>query len=593
MAEFCPHCGAELDAFAPTCPSCKADVSVPLPDAKASGNAVPLSSPLEPASGSEPGFALGVDPFADPGATEGEESPAEAGSPAEGSRSHVEDLFDDFDPMAEFAPPTDPGQNLATLAGLELTPPPPAASLPEVARSSGDDVLDFIDTGFEPPQLPSETNPAATGAAVEPTEGPQAPSALEAWPPRPAVAPAGDERDAAAAVASASRPSSWTERAAAIEGDLAAVRNLGSRTRGLVLLGLIAGMVGILAVFGLQLLSGTPAKGPSRPTETIAAAVEAKETASARPFETPPAQEARAVEASSAAAAAEPPAPAGDREPETAAAEPEAIAARERSGEEATEGEAPKGDAADPLAQAEALEREEKWEEALAAYLGLTTEGGEHAAEAHLRRSRILWRQGERTRAVLEAKRALAADEARLDLQLHYAELLWEMGSLRDAREVYERARVGREGDETILEPLSRLHLEMGNPWKAISLLEPHVKDGGSVPLRLLLGEAYLQAGAWSRAAEALQPIREDPRAAFPLGRALLERGETRAALPHLERAAKMDGVDPVVHRFLGYAYKELGRRADAARSFRTYLEREPEAVDRREIEDEIAVLAP
>src|SRR5690606_42007976 len=93
MAEFCPHCGAELDAFAPTCPFCKADVSVPLPDAKASGNAVPLSSPLEPASGSEPGFALGVDPFADPGATEGEESPAATGSPQEGPRSHVEDLF--------------------------------------------------------------------------------------------------------------------------------------------------------------------------------------------------------------------------------------------------------------------------------------------------------------------------------------------------------------------------------------------------------------------------------------------------------------------------------------------------------------------
>ena len=635
MADWCPKCGAELDAFAPTCPSCKADVSVPLPDSGAGvGGAVPLPSP-EKGSAARPGFSVAADffadpglpgkvdpfadpgaggnadPFADPGAAGGSGSRAGTGSPGEGSRSAIEDLFDDFDPMAEFAPPTDPGQNLTTLAGLELTPPPPAASLPQVARQGGDDVLDFIDTGFEPPQLSAEPTPPSAGAPTARGDRPEPPapsreSVLEGWPPKPTV-PAPAEERKASPVISAARPSEAVERATAIEQSIAVGRTLGGRTRQMVLLALGAAFVGILAVFGLQMLWGSPAKKAAPQQEVVeAVAVEAGKGAAppARPEERPvsgadEAAQARADGAARPAPEAAMPAgqaPAGDAErlAVEAGKESEAVAAREGSSNESGAERAPQGEApADPLAQAEALEREEKWEEALAAYLALTAADSPHAAEAHLRRSRILWRTGERARAVLEAKRALAADESRLDLHLHYGALLEEMGSLRDALEVYERALVGREGEEAVLAPLAGLYLEMGTPWKAIARLEPQVKTGAPESLRLLLGEAYVQAGAWGRATETLQPIQDHPRAAFLLGRALLERGDTRAALPHLERAARQDGIDPVVHRHLGYAYKELGRRADAARSFRTYLEREPKAVDRREIEDEIAGLTP
>ncbi len=42
---------------------------------------------------------------------------------------------------------------------------------------------------------------------------------------------------------------------------------------------------------------------------------------------------------------------------------------------------------------------------------------------------------------------------------------------------------------------------------------------------------------------------------------------------------------------FLGYAYKEKGNKKDAVKAFQQYLTRKPDAVDRKEVEDEIAFL--
>lgn len=569
MAEQCPHCGATLDANAAKCPACHAETIIPLPGTGvgAEGDEVTLPAP-------------------------------ESSAVEQGSTSGIEDLFDDFDPMAEFAPPSGVGEDLATFAGLNLTPPPPAGQdlAPPASRPAdnpGDDVLDFIDTGFDPPTVPSAPTlpPIDTGIeriGFEESAQETLAHSHPSTPPAPSLA-AGDEAVAVVAPPDPSPAMPPAPAAPVAEAPLAEAQRPPARPkRRFLLLGVAVGLLGGFGIGAYFLFLGpsTPRSAPATVAKPPKAPPAEKKVAAAEP-------EKEAVPEGKPAEAA-----AGTDKEEVDAAEPtepeKEVAAEMAEGEEApsSEEEAAAEEPADPFAEAEALEREEKWEEALAAYQALVRPEGEHVAEAHLRRSRILSRLGEPARAALEAKRALAADESRLDLHLHYGALLEKTGGLRDAVEVYETALAGREGEVAILEPLCRLYLATGTPWKAIALLEPQVKAGGPPALRLLLGEAYLGAGAWGRAAETLEPLKNDSRAAYPLGRALLERGQTRAAIPYLERAAKRGDVDPVVHRHLGYAYKEQGRRADAVRAFRSYLEAEPEAVDRREIEDEITTLA-
>src|SRR5690606_36456867 len=189
---------------------------------------------------------------------------------------------------------------------------------------------------------------------------------------------------------------------------------------------------------------------------------------------------------------------------EDAGADPEGA----EGAEEAPEPEAPPSF----FAAAEALEREEKWEEALAAYLEAA--GPEKGApdEAHLRRSRIYERRGDRPRALLEARRALGENPERLDTRLHLGGLFETMGSLKDARETYEAALASHPDDPALLERLARIHLTTGAAWRAIELLEPHAGDAAPASLRLALGEAYLRASSWTRAEAMLAPLARDPR---------------------------------------------------------------------------------
>lgn len=613
MLDLCSQCGKPVAASDVRCPHCNADWAVALPGTAAVGvddGTVPLPAPAQP------------DPFA-PASS----APAAAEHPVAREASQIEssvleELFSDFDPMEEFAAsagsgaPTGAGPGTATglgdgptLGGLNLTPPPAQPVEPI------DDVLAFIDTGHEKkattpePEIPSIVSELGLTAIAEVAAPPGveppslAPSATE--PPTLGVesdAPAapmiaGALRDAPSAPATAERP-----------------RAIGRKRLRLLVIGGVAGaLIGVGAFFFLG--KDTPARG--KKAEAVAPATADRQpakTASADAAKEKPAKkeatpEKEAMAAKDAAAQegdAESPtkAAAGTDEGATAEAKPaeetegktpaegdgEAVADAQEEGAEAT---AEGGEAAPPsfFAEAEALEREEKWEEALAAYLRAAGPDKGPMDEAHLRRSRIYLRLGDRPRALLEARRAVSDNPDRLDARLHLGGIFEAMGSVKDARETYEAAYAKNQDDPVLLERLARIYLTSGAAWRAIEILEPHVGPKAPVAVRRALGEAYLGASAWARAEAVLAPIAREPGVAYPLARALVEQGKLRQALPHLERAAAEEEVDPVVHRHLGYAYKELRRRADAARAFRAYLQAAPDALDRPEIEDEIASL--
>jgi predicted Zn-dependent protease len=88
------------------------------------------------------------------------------------------------------------------------------------------------------------------------------------------------------------------------------------------------------------------------------------------------------------------------------------------------------------------------------------------------------------------------------------------------------------------------------------------------------LGDAYIRAGDYSKAQQALQQaVLLEPNSTGPyilLGKALLKSQDPVNAMMYLERAEKMDPANYMIHNFLGQAYRALGRNDDASRELQT-----------------------
>jgi tetratricopeptide (TPR) repeat protein len=84
------------------------------------------------------------------------------------------------------------------------------------------------------------------------------------------------------------------------------------------------------------------------------------------------------------------------------------------------------------------------------------------------------------------------------------------------------------------------------------------------------LGDAYVRAGDYTKAEQALQrALLLEPSATGPyilLGKALLMKQDPAGAVMYLERAEKMDTNNAMTHWLLAQAYRSLGRLSDASR---------------------------
>jgi Flp pilus assembly protein TadD len=86
------------------------------------------------------------------------------------------------------------------------------------------------------------------------------------------------------------------------------------------------------------------------------------------------------------------------------------------------------------------------------------------------------------------------------------------------------------------------------------------------------MGDAYIRNGQYLQAQEVLdRAVLLEPNASGPvilLGKALLEEHDPVTAAMYLERAAKMDPSNAMIHMLLGRAFTAAGRKADASREF-------------------------
>ncbi|RJO71902.1 MAG: tetratricopeptide repeat protein [Myxococcales bacterium] len=130
----------------------------------------------------------------------------------------------------------------------------------------------------------------------------------------------------------------------------------------------------------------------------------------------------------------------------------------------------------------------------------------------------------------------------------------------------------------------------------AIQMFNMAKKLDPSVNMALIeLGDCYFEMRrhelAIARYQEALKQDPENPQAHAKLGGVFLELGQPKKAVPYLQKAVTLDANNPQAHLNLGYAYKAIRNKSDAVKEFETYLELNPTAIDKDEIEDEIYYL--
>jgi tetratricopeptide (TPR) repeat protein len=122
---------------------------------------------------------------------------------------------------------------------------------------------------------------------------------------------------------------------------------------------------------------------------------------------------------------------------------------------------------------------------------------------------------------------------------------------------------------------LGQIALAQANPQQAI---QQFLAERGLAPLEGAvydrLGDAYIRAGDFAAAQQALdQAIILEPSLNIPyilLAKALLEEKAPWLAVSYLQHALDIDNKNSMAHALLGRAYRELGRREEAATELRT-----------------------
>jgi tetratricopeptide (TPR) repeat protein len=130
---------------------------------------------------------------------------------------------------------------------------------------------------------------------------------------------------------------------------------------------------------------------------------------------------------------------------------------------------------------------------------------------------------------------------------------------------------------------IARAHFELGAalihlglPAKAIPELRTEVALGNKQPeVAYYLAYALNETQENGEAEQLLRSIVEKQpnytEAQYLLGKVLLEKGDTKQSIRHLEQAAKLAPNEPFIHYQLQLAYKRDGREADATREMQIY----------------------
>ncbi len=212
--------------------------------------------------------------------------------------------------------------------------------------------------------------------------------------------------------------------------------------------------------------------------------------------------------------------------------------------------------------------------------------------EARLWLGRALLARGETPGAIVQLRTAVELS--------HNVENLVALGgayerasSLQEALDAYKAAAVADPKSAEPQEKIGQLLAQNGRCDQAIPALQRAIELAPrSSGVRTTLAECTARQGKHEEAVKLYQALlKADPKAVqayYLLARSLHESRGAAAALPYYERAAREDPANPMPHYYLAYAYKVKGQRARAIQEFKAFLDRKPEAPEKRDIEAEI-----
>ncbi len=135
-----------------------------------------------------------------------------------------------------------------------------------------------------------------------------------------------------------------------------------------------------------------------------------------------------------------------------------------------------------------------------------------------------------------------------------------------------------------------RIYVRLGNLKAAQKEYELELANGNSsLPVLLALGSVHLELKEHDKALEYFvkgmqrAPKESEPKQMSGYANFLLRRYDAAVAL--YREALKLDEGNPIIYRRLGDAYRALGDAANTRWAYQKYLEMEPDAVDKAELQ--------
>ncbi len=214
-------------------------------------------------------------------------------------------------------------------------------------------------------------------------------------------------------------------------------------------------------------------------------------------------------------------------------------------------------------------------------------------AESAFYLGRVAMDKGAYDRATEYFDQAMQLDKQNPDILYYNGWLLEKQEKFQDALDFYDMSlKIRPKFAPAYLRKGITLREQNKYPQAIAMFRKANKIDPTINTARIELGDCYFEMKRYKQSIkqykDAIKLNPDSPEAHLKLGMVYQEMGNPRNAVKYLKRAVDFDFNDPVPHLNLGYAFKALRKRSDAVREFETYLELNPTAIDRQDVEDEI-----
>jgi len=224
-------------------------------------------------------------------------------------------------------------------------------------------------------------------------------------------------------------------------------------------------------------------------------------------------------------------------------------------------------------------------------------EGGDQDAGLAFAMAQSYYHMDQSDQAAAQLRRVQELDGGKNRAGVYYFQALvaQQQGRTQDAVGFMEKEVEGSEDPQaSMLATLGGLYRDVGENDKATTTFEKSLeKDPSNLGALMNLGALYSNSGNQKKAEEYFQKAakagasqgKKGAAIFFNIGAISVNEGKSQAAVDAFERAIDINPKYAEAHRELGYAYKDLKNTAKAKEHFQAYLDLQPKAPDRPELE--------